>query len=655
MLLVALATGSCSMFTSCKDTDDDFYSRVISNEAQLEKDLAQAKEDIANLKTKFDDYYTKTEVDAKVTGLQEQIDELNNVTIPDLQEQINGKASQEDLEKLQKEVAVIQKKIQVYNDLYNKYFKAFDDRLNQLITDITLQQTWNPMFGSINLPVGLSSTAATNYYGESAHEFKFPGEAEWEVNGENSGVAEIAALNPEQIEVPEGVYMNKNNKGEGSLGFLYFGINPTDIDPDNVTFSLISSDNETKFEDVKLTPSDKKLMFGVSRATSDNGFYETELTIDPANAKDYSIRIEEGLTNAMKDAIKGHTKSDFATLAKLVYDQLQNVTPAYALKAEWETPNTTIDPTWVPEFDEEGNLTNALPEIENKKVTYVGKYEIAAATVKPLGYNFNPGGASSDILPTFGSIEEAVNNALKDININIDPEKVNFNGEGMTITIDLNGVVDPSALPEGSDGKLTLTYNKDGVVSGNEGALNGLVEKINEALKDVVAQINGSVQESIDNIKNNLVGKASKFDGLVSKYNSLANRINNFLKNPNHYLQVMMAYQGQDGQLHQMSANKDFPTVFTKGTGAYQLYLTSYTAEIIAPSCNKYVAVTNSTAKDAMAAINGSVGFNTVLPGNQQAVALDASKLEAGDYEVVYSSLDYRGFTSTRKFYFTVK
>ena len=68
MLLVALATGSCSMFTSCKDTDDDFYSRVISNEAQLEKDLAKAKEDIANLKTKFDDYYTKQEVDGKVTG-----------------------------------------------------------------------------------------------------------------------------------------------------------------------------------------------------------------------------------------------------------------------------------------------------------------------------------------------------------------------------------------------------------------------------------------------------------------------------------------------------------------------------------------------------------------------------------------------------------
>lgn len=638
MLLVALATGSCSMFTSCKDTDDDFYSRVISNEAQLEKDLAQAKEDIANLKTKFDDYYTKTEVDAKVTGLQDQIDELNDVTIPGLQEQIDKKASKEDLEKVQKEVAVIQKKIQVYNDLYNKYFKAFDDRLNQLITDITLQQTWNPMFGSINLPVGLSSTAATNYYGESDHAFNFPGEAEWEVNGENSGVAAIAEMDHATIAVPKGVYMNNGEKG--SLGFLYFGINPTDIDPDNVTFSLISSDNETKFEDVKLTPSDKKLMFGVSRAASENGFYETELTIDPTKAKDYSIRIEEGLTNAMKDAIKGHTKSDFATLAKLVYDQMQNVTPAYALKAEWETPNTTINPDWVPVFDEEGNLTNELPEIETKKVTYVGKYEIAAATVKPLGYAFNPGGASSDILPTIGSLEEAINKVFKDININISDENIKVEGKDIIIYVD------------GEEIKLTYDPTINQVTGSNEGALNNFIDSVNQALKDAVAEINGSVQESIDNIKNNLIGKASKFDGLVSKYNSLANRINNLLKNPNHYLQVMMAYQGQDGQLHQMSANKDFPTVFTKGTGAYQLYLTSYTAEIIAPSCNKYVAVTKGAAKDA---INGSADFNTVLPGNQQAVTLDASMLEAGDYEVVYSSLDYRGFTSTRTFYFTVK
>ena len=645
MLLVALATGSCSMFTSCKDTDDDFYSRVISNEAQLEKDLAQAKEDIANLKANFDNYYTKQEVDGKVTGLQEQIDELNNVTIPDLQEQINGKASQEDLEKLQKEVAVIQKKIQVYNDLYNKYFKAFDDRLNQLITDITLQQTWNPMFGSINLPVGLSSTAATNYYGESDKEFTFPSsdparEAIIDANGESASLAAIRGLNfKTTFSVPNGIYMNENNAGKGSLGFLYLGINPTDINPDNVRFSLISSDNETKFENLELKSSDKKLMFGVSRAASENGFYETELTIDPTKANEYSIRIQGGLTNAMKDAIKGHTKSDFATLAKVVYDQMQNVTPAYALKAEWDTPNTTIDPTWAPEFDEDGNLTNSLPEDQTKTVTYVGKYEIAAATVKPLGFWFLQDiGASSDKLPTIGSLEEAINKVFKDININISDENIKVEGENINIT-----------LPDGQ--VITLTYNADGTVDGNDGALNGFVDSVNKALKDAIAQINGSVQESIDNIKNNLVGKASKFDGLVSKYNSLANRINNLLKNPNHYLQVMMAYQGQDGQLHQMSANEDFPTVFTKGTGAYQLYLTSYTAEIIAPSCKKYVAITEGAAKDA---INGTADFNTVLPGNQQAVTLDASQLKPGKYEVVYQALDYQGRTSTRTFYFTV-
>ena len=637
MLLVALATSGCGMFTSCKDTDEDFNTDILFGQEALAQRLKALEDKLAGFP---DDYALKAEVIAA----------------------LNGKADKDVVEDLEKRVAYL--------------LSALDERINNLITDIILQQTWNPMFGSINLPLGLSSTAAVNYYGYNGGQaFTFPGEAAVEVNGEDSGLGNIPTPKT-TFDVPAGVYMNSDPEGKASLGKLYVSLNPTDIDPSNVVFSLVSSDGETKGEPLTLTPSDKKLMFGnqtrdeEASAVSANGFYETEITLNQTDAEEYEINIQAGLKSAMTDALKNHTKADFVALAKVVWDQMKDVTPAYALKATWSTNPTAYieagDQTsesydWGASANGSENkfsivtgVNTELPGDDAKTVnTYIGKYEIAAATVKPLGYKFLEGVHSSAKLPTFGSVEEAVNNALKDLNINIDPEKVNFDGTDMTITIDLNGIVDSSAIPADSDGKITLAY-KDGAVApyDNDSALNPLVEQINASLKDVVGQINGSVQESIDNIKNSLVGKASKFDNLVSKYNSLANRINNFLANPNHYLQVAMAYQGVDGDLHMMSSNKSFPTVLKAGSGAIELYLTSYTAEIIAPSCKKYVAVVNGPAKDT---VNGLEGFNQVLPGNQQAVVLDASKLSAGDYEIVYSSLDYQGYTSTRTFYFTVK
>ena len=635
MLLVALATSGCGMFTSCKDTDEDFNTDILFGQEALAQRLKALEDKLAGFP---DDYALKAEVIAA----------------------LNGKADKAVVEDLEKRVAYL--------------LSALDERINNLITDIILQQTWNPMFGSINLPLGLSSTAAVNYYGYNGGQaFTFPGEAAVEVNGEDSGLGNIPTPKT-TFDVPAGVYMNSDAEGKASLGKLYVSLNPTDIDPSNVEFSLVSSDGETKGEPLTLTPSDKKLMFGnqtrdeEASAVSANGFYETEITLNQTDAEEYEINIQAGLKSAMTDALKNHTKADFVALAKVVWDQMKDVTPAYALKATWSTNPTAYieagDQTsetydWGASANGSENkvsivtgVNTELPGDDAKTVnTYIGKYEIAAATVKPLGYKFLEGVHTSAKLPTIGSIEEAVNNALKDLNINIDPEKVNFDGTGMQIVIDLSDAVNSDQL-EG-DGKITLTYDPSvSEVSGGDGALNELVEKINDSLKGVVADINGSVQESIDNIKNSLVGKASKFDNLVSKYNSLANRINNFLANPNHYLQVAMAYQGVDGDLHMMSTNKSFPTVLKAGSGAIELYLTSYTAEIIAPSCKKYVAVVNGPAKDV---VNGLEGFNEVLPGNRQAVVLDASKLSAGDYEIVYSSLDYQGYTSTRTFYFTVK
>ena len=62
------------------------------------------------------------------------------------------------------------------------------------------------------------------------------------------------------------------------------------------------------------------------------------------------------------------------------------------------------------------------------------------------------------------------------------------------------------------------------------------------------------------------LSKLGSADKLLEKYNALANKINKFLENPNAYLQVSMAYEDSNGDLHMLSTDKNIPSVFTKST-----------------------------------------------------------------------------------------
>lgn len=652
------------MFTSCKDTDDELVYGVNGLQAKLQE-------------------------------LQEKVDQIPNTyaTKQELQDAIKNCFTLAQADALEQKIDAALKNIQ--------------DQLKKYVADITLNQTWNPMFGTINLPVGLSSTIAATYYGENTGDaFEFPSveAADLDALGAESGYNKVDATrlqallkDVEKFSVPAGLYMDQDADGVASLGKLYLSINPTEVDPDNIEFSLVTSDGKVAplAEEGKLTltPSDKQLVFGMSRAASENGFYETEVKVEvnQDNIDALKVNIDvEALKNAMKSAINDRTKSDLVNFAKIMMDSMKDLMPAYAVKATWTTDaldfalgNYVASATRDGEgegtegegTEGEGNEGegNGEATATGDTHTYIGKYEIAATTVQPLGYMFLEGVGTNKKLPALGSIEEAINKVFDNINIKIDD--ITFNPDKLEIEINLDGAIEGEGVTVAD--KIILTYDKtvDKVVTIkdaegnviNQGALNDLVGQINTELGKVSGQINGSIQDAIDNIKNRLEGKLNGLNNLLSLYNSLASRINNFLADPNHYLQVMMAYEGQDGQLHQLSATKGAPSHF-KGEGAVTLYPTSYTAELIAPSCKKYVAIANAwdatgKADSAVAdAVNEAskkeadgkqIGLNAVISGAQQEVAL--SGLKSGyTYEVLYSSLDYQGHTSTRTFYFTV-
>lgn len=590
---------------------------------------------------------------------------------------------------------------------------AINERLNSLITSIITQQTYNPIFGTLNLPIGLQSNVVANYYGYTENSITFPfGAGATEYNGNNSvlnndAVAAAIAQLGYTTKTVSGYYMSDDV--QNNLGNLYVTINPNNINFNGVKLSLVNSKDEVAPVELNtVKENDKVLDFGfdLTRSAENNGFYRSEANVDPAKAPELAVRIESGLKSAMKDALLDHTKQDFVALGKVLFNQMNGILPAYALKAEWEAP--------VNVKDAEGKNTT-----ETQKFAVYSNYNIAAATVHPLGYEFLYGEGTSKELPTFGRLQDKLHEFFNDIrkdisfnlNLGIDEEKYKINLDlskiDFKVGVDKLTVIIPSMpiYKEGSETEIIgytketpieLTYT-DGTVSGNDGALNGLVDAINNAVKDMLTGTDNSIQSVINNevvtkmnaliadineqlsgingdinqqigtildkIENQLAGKLDGVQGLVDKYNALANKINNFLKNPNSYLQVMMAYETKNDGLHQLSNSYNDPSYFNQAGGnSIELFATSYTAELVAPSYLKFVAVTrawNVNTKTEAPAVAKDVNtasehLNVVRPGRQQRFGLTGLK-SGYKYEIVYTSLDYRGYTSTNLYYLTVK
>lgn len=752
----ATLTALLETYNDLKDHIDAVDGRVDDLEAYKNETIVPAIEDLQKLmETVYDeenglvaqvaDLVSKVATNAENIGKNTEAIELINEDIENLYEYVRGHDAQ----------------ISQLNARVNFYFSALNDRLNSLITSMHLNQTWNPMFGSINLPVGLSTTIAANYYGynDRGKTIKFPLSSSTEYNGNEGALGVLNEVDPDALnitpkvseffedkatlEIGENTYYMSS--ADNNLGQFYVTINPNNINFEGGNLQLVNSKDEVTLVDLDVKKcNDEELTFGVniSRAADNNGFYRVNAKVDADKAPTIGIRVEEGLKTAMKDALKDRTKQDFVELAKLVYRQMDGILPAYALKASWTAPVVVKEE--VPGADGE---TQVVEKTVDQEFAVYSKYEIAATAFRPLGYSFLKDVDLTDHkikLPTYeGSVKEILDKFFDDFNFNFDLgltgvgdvdfkdfninlEDVNLDFGQMEIKIDLNGTtlhttqwneysqrMEPVDIiiggPVGSeewseDNVIILEYTPSGVVGQpGTGALAGLIDQIseqinnllkgddglaatinsqiksqlidqvqdmvdsiNEQLTGINGKINGQLNEKIESIKNSLLGKLGRLDRLVDLYNNLANRINKFLSDPNHYLQVLMAYKDGNGSLHHMSTTSKIPSTFVKAGGdALELFVTSYTAELIAPSYAKYVVVTRvldkngnkvGGSKDMVNRINGSSEFlNKMLRGDQQRVIIDANELESGYiYEVLYSSLDYRGNSSSRLYYFQV-
>lgn len=575
------------------------------------------------------------------------------------------------------------------------------ERYNNLVTGILIQGTNNPVFGSLALPLDVRTNVLMSFYGYSSlatHEFpSMSTTPEATYSADNAGTYWTAAdfqmlvlSGYQAINVEQGSTLFDEN--EGNAGIVYVTVNPTSVDFNKLSVSLVNSvDKESGVKLSPLTTSDKVLTFGYSRAAN-NGFYASKATLKAQDINSVKIEIEEGLKTAAKEAIKDRTASDLAALGQKLYRQFNGFLPANGIKCSWQ----------------DGENVNSV----------YSQYAIAATAVKPLSYKTLEGFSMPRKLPIITPLKEQLadfnfDDIVGEINIKLDSINIDLSGIDTNITIDSIKITDLGSVsvsydvPKVENGQVVVDAQGNAVYETKtaEASLDSIANKLNEQLNkqfgeistqisnklasivetistqiqnevnnmlsSISGQIDEQVQQIVENIKNNLNNKVEgildKVDGFIAKYNSWAKRINGLLEDPNHYLQVTMLYRGVDGGYHQLSNSAANPSQFTltaSGAGI-ELMPTSYTAEVVAPAYRKFVAVTNvwkgnksaqggdADCQQALKDANNLEGMCEVIPGTQHAVPFAPA---AGyKYEITYSGLDFHGYTSTRKFYVVVK
>ena len=579
--------------------------------AELAK-LNQAIQDIAELKTKS----------KEVDELQKKLDELN--------EKLYGKlAGEGDINTLKDAIDTINGQLKTMSEQLDAIYAI----LNNNVSGIVIQATDCPVTGYENAAfLGSQANILSAYWG-------------------------IPASGDEEFEV-EGGKLIKSDAGN-----IYININPANVDPSNITFRLVDSQGNDApgFKLGAPVVTDKVLKYGITRATSANGFYA--IPVECTDPQNDGLDMNKGqLKEAAKNVLAKlqdpkSTSLNLSGLASALYSNLNNQLTAYGVQASWK------------QKDQNGN------EVE-KVVT--SEIKLAAFAVKPLSFDF------------------LANNSKLD-NLSLDrfmlPTNLSEKLKGIS-GLDFNNIIDPStgktievatvvAVPgvkivangtdldiiQISDGKKLNTIQNAYIVSSEKASkdisieVNGetgsttldtyiyQIKVKDDTMKDLITDLNKNLSTTLGPVKTALDWAntlAGKYDQNVAKVNNLIKKVEGVIKNVNKYLQPAIMFKADNGSWNFVSTGSHFATSFV-GVGATPLVATSYTAELLAPAYKKQLYVKEAGAEIL---VNGKA-TKSAFNGQIQKVVFNASK--AGNYTIVYKAIDYSGKVVEKNFYVTVK
>lgn len=506
LLLLTVATGGVGTFTSCKDNEEGY--EIKQTQAKLFDILDEKiKQGDENLKVVKDKLNALMGAGLLTTENQEFLLDL-------IQNNKN------------------------YSDCLKTYI---DEMAISLITNVEIQEVYNPAFGTINLPLGIQNTLLANYYYQSNHPVKYP-------LVDDAGIVYGDPLAQKALDEaglsPEGaVSLGTEVQPIDRLGEIYVTINPSNI-PEDVINGLdirlwTSNGKQMLAQSAKLVAvkdDDHLINFGYTRANN-NGFYRIEVSASAEDVPSINLNLDDRLKETAKDFAKDPSKSDLLNLAEAIYKQFNNRIPALALSftptvektfTYQETPwnkepgglvigavNVTQDANGNDKYESAGGVEGNGGEVDPnapvdteissnflKLRSIYTRYSIGTVTYHPLSYSFDPEGYVPDRrLPQIGHIQDIVNRVLDKVDLNfnfgldadkygIDLKDVKFTVNPTTITVDLAGAPvydknDPSKVIGvlGNEAKVVLGYNA-GEIAGvtDPNALDDLINSIINAV-----------------------------------------------------------------------------------------------------------------------------------------------------------------------------
>ena len=525
--------------------------------------------------------------------------------------------------------------------------------VQQQVTGIEIQGTVNPIYGTFAYPVGVQSNILATYYGEFDKKVYFPAgdldDGVWANEVPAVLNSELKEIGAPEVPFEKGIQMNENN---GNAGWIYLTVNPSDVVMDGKEFTLRTSDNQvSKVVLSPLASCTDQLKWGLKRAAenSPNGFYAATATIKKENVKDVALSFDmQSLKSQVKDIMNDWSSASATDIAKLglaVMNGMQADLPRLGVQAQWKD---TLG--WK---------------------NYVSKYDLAAFSAKPVGYDFL---YNSDFSPAIVKFKNKITAKEKAIAVEFANEikaminvTIGLPASSGSIVVDADNKI--WLILDGSDGSAaqatsTVTIPADAFGTGNPAAAVTLSISNKVDITALYTSIKGGIETSINGMKDKVSPTVDKFlNKIINVQNKVFDKVISVAQNPNRYIQPALIARTESFGFFYPSRSHVDPTQIKKGT-KIMFYPTTLTGEVVAPAFKKYVAVCGaweindmSKTKDAKAFNTGDV-MNKVIDGNIYNMStpfeytIDAP---AGTVlEIIYETLGYNGKVAGKKYYIEV-
>ena len=583
----------------------------IENATNKVVDMIPTDEDINHLiGSQLADYYTKTQIDSKIKGLQGQIDTLKN---------------------------------------------SVDDILNLQVSGITIQASESPITGYENTPFGVQVNFLGAYYGHADEGVKFAGQklASTLISDadDNAGIIYVT-VNPANV-APSAIHLklvdSQGNEAPYKLKWantdkiLTAGVSRAVSTSKNGFYAVKVSLDEESLNKAKVwTSEDAQKLKSVGKNLLDKLRHPKSTNLQLGNI---ASTINSTFNNRLKLYAVEATWSQRGLDGKLVD---KKVTSAYKLAASPMSPLSF-------EFLKDG-INVDLPSIPTlqSKINF-SSYKFNWTPIE--GMDSVKTTVTLSGMPDLNNIEIngsiVITDVKSDVTIQTKDGKTQLKGQ----LVNDEYVFDLSQLDAKADvkiGNIPVSKNnftihvpenktKDCEVTIPMDDFNKIIDNINGQVGNMIGNVNGMV----DKVNN----YADAIDGqLINRINTYINKFENLLTKSNSLLQPAMFYttnSGSFGQLARVAEGASYLKL--NGSEASTVFVaSSYTAELLAPAYMKEITVNGGATLTAA----GQSGSKVVLKNGQYKVGFKATK--AGVYTITYNAVDYFGKTVSKNFYVKV-